>query len=173
MVRHQGVTPPRPSSPVGALLISAGAVPPQLGRSKVAASQVILYVKLPYFSQGPITSRERRRRLLSRRGASPHSCRFQYVFLVRGEHCIAYSGGELRSRQPGKCPAFLLGLGRFYPPYLFEGCEGLPRPQRRPFSLGTGVYLWSQRGHCGRRVALGAPSQARVLLLHIRREEDL
>ena len=110
---------------------------------------------------------------LSRRGANPHSCRFWCVFLVRWEHHIAYSGEELRFRQPGKCPAVLLDFGEMFPPPLLEGCEGLPRPQRRPFSLGTGVYLWSQRGHCGRRVALGAPSQARVLLLLFVEGRDL
>ena len=110
---------------------------------------------------------------LSRRGANPHSCRFWCVFLVRWEHHIAYSGEELRFRQPGKCPAVLLDFGEMFPPHLLEGCEGLPRPQRRPFSLGTGVYLWSQRGHCGRRVALGAPSQARVLLLLFVEGRDL
>ena len=103
--------------------------------------------------------------ILSRRGANPHSCRFQCVFLVRWEHHIAYSDEELRFRQPGKCPAVLLGFGENCLPLPVEGCEGFPRPQRRPFSLGTGVNLWSLRGHCGRRVALGAPSQARVLLL--------
>ena len=62
-------------------------------------------------------------------------------------------------------PAVLLGFGENCLPLPVEGCEGFPRPQRRPFSLGTGVNRWSLRGHCGRRVALGAPSQARVLLL--------
>ena len=95
-----------------------------------------MYVKFPYFSQGPITSRERRRRPLSRRGANPHSCRSQYVFLVRWEHHIAYSDEELRFRQPGECPAVLLGLGENCLPFPFEGIEGLPRLQRRAFSFG-------------------------------------
>ena len=95
MVRHQGVTPPRPSSPVGALLISAGAVPPQLGRSKVAASPVVWYVKLPYFSQGPITSRKRRRRPY-RGGELTHT-------LVASSVCSLSVGNTVLHTPVGSC----------------------------------------------------------------------
>ena len=94
---------------------------------------------------------------LSRRGANPHSCRFQCVFLVRWEHHIAYSGEELRFRQPGKCPAVLLDFGEIFPPHLLEGCEGLPRPQRRPFPSGPA----STSGHKGVTAAAGLPWEPR------------
>ena len=62
-----------------------------------------------------------------------------YAFLVRWEHHITYSGVECRSRQPGKCPAVLLGFGEIDPPSPSRRRRGVASPAT------SALFPWDRR----------------------------